>query len=63
MMLQAREHDISSIEECIRQAKEKRAQHIAEASRPTLKTIGGFALVAVMVPWHAVRNALTTLAS
>jgi len=60
---QAREHDLASINECIREAKEKRAKHIAEASGPALKAVGGFALIAVMVPWHAVRNTLTTLGS
>jgi hypothetical protein len=63
-VLQAHEHDLAStIDECIREAKEMRAKHIAEASKPTLKAVGSFALVAVMVPWHAVRNTLTTLGS
>lgn len=62
-MSQAHEHDLASIDECIRDAKEMRAKHIAEASGPALKAVGSFALVAVMVPWQTVRNTLTTLGS
>ena len=62
-MSQAHEHDLISIEEFIQQAREKRAKRLAEVVMPALKTVGGFALVAVMVPWHAIRHALTTLGS
>jgi hypothetical protein len=62
-MSQTHEHDLLSIEKVIRQAKEERAKHMAEVLGPALKTVAISALVVVMVPWHAVRHALTTLGS
>ena len=62
-MSQPHEHDLDSIEEFIQSAREKRAKHLAEVLGPAVKTVGGFALVAVIIPWQAVRNTLTTLGS
>jgi hypothetical protein len=62
-MPQPQEHDLDSIEEFIQQAREKRVKHMAEILGPAFKTVGGFAFVAVMVPWQAARQALTTLGS
>jgi len=62
-MSQPHEHDLDSIEEFIQLAREKRAKHLAEVLGPAVKTVGGFALVAVIIPWQAVRNTLTTLGS
>ena len=62
-MPQPHEHDLASIEQFIQLAREKRAKHMAEVFKPAVKTVGGFALVAVMIPWQAVRNTLTTLGS
>ena len=57
------EHDLVSIDVVIQQAKEQRAKEIAEACAPALKTLGGFALVAVLVPWQLVRQALSHMTS
>lgn len=62
-MTKTREHTLDSIDEVIWQAKQKRAEHIGEVMGPVFKTIGGFALVIVLVPWHAIRHTLTALGS
>lgn len=62
-MTKTHEHNLDSIETLICQAKERRAKHIAEVMAPVFKTVGGFALVIVMVPWHALRHTLTALGS
>jgi len=62
-MTQAHEHDLASIETIIRQAKERRARHMAEVAGPTLRTVAGFALVIIMMPWQAIRQTMTTLGS
>jgi hypothetical protein len=62
-MSRTHEHDLLSIEKAIQQAKEERARHMAEVFGPALKAVGVSALVVVMMPWHAVRHALTTVGS
>ncbi len=57
------ELDVVSIENIIQQAKQERARHMSQALAPALKAIGGFALIAVMMPWHLVRHALTGILS
>jgi hypothetical protein len=57
------EHDLVSIDVVIQQAKEQRAKDIAEACAPALKTLRGFALAAVLVPWQLVRQALSHMTS
>jgi len=58
-----REFDLFSIEKHIQQAKEARAKHIGETCTPAFRIIGGYALIAVLVPWQLIRHTLTTMGS
>lgn len=55
-MTQIPDQDLATIEKAIQHAKEMRAKHTAEVCGPALKTVGGFALVVVFIPWHAIRH-------
>jgi len=57
------EFDLFSIEKHIQQAKEVRAKHITEICTPALRILGGYALIAVLVPWQLIRHTLTTMGS
>jgi hypothetical protein len=57
------ELDHVGIENIIRRAKQQRADHMAEALGPALRGLGGFALLAVLMPWHLVRQTLTGIFS
>lgn len=62
-MTQTQEHNLASIDELIRRAKEKRAKHIAAICGPGLKTVSGLVLIVLMLPWQAVRHTISTLGS
>jgi hypothetical protein len=57
------EHDVVSIEQVIWRAKEQRAKDTAKVCGPALKRLGGFALLAVLVPWQMVRQTLANMIS
>jgi hypothetical protein len=50
------EHDLFSIEQVIRRAKEQRAKDTAKIWGPALKRLGGLARLAVVVPWQLARH-------
>ena len=62
-MTRMHEHNLASIDQLIWQAKQKRAQHIAAICGPALKTVSGFVLIVLILPWQAVRHTMTTLGS
>jgi hypothetical protein len=51
--------DLVSIENTIRRAKQERADRMAEAFGPALRGLGGFVLLAVLMPWHLMKQTLT----
>jgi len=57
------EFDLFSIEKHIRQAKDERTKHIKKMCTPALQTLGGYVLIAVLVPWQLIRHTLTTMGS
>jgi hypothetical protein len=57
------ELDHVGIENIIRRAKQKQSERLAEILGPSLRGLGGFALVVVLMPWHVVRQTLSGIFS
>ena len=57
------ELDNVRIENIIRRAKQKRSECLAESLGSGLRGLGGITLVAVLMPWHLMRQTLTGIFS
>lgn len=59
----SQELDHVGIENIIRRAKQKRSERLAKTLGQALRGLGGLALVVVLMPWHLVRQTLTSILS